>query len=33
MDAVTPVVPVKRAQESGARNLLRFLACGSVDDG
>ena len=33
MDAVTQAVAAERVQASGARNLLRFLACGSVDDG
>src|SRR5262245_20163004 len=33
MDAISPKVAAERAEENAARDLLRFVACGSVDDG
>src|SRR5437764_10379389 len=33
MDALSPKIADKRAQGSAARDVLRFVACGSVDDG
>jgi bifunctional enzyme CysN/CysC len=33
MDAISPKTAAERVQGSTARDLLRFVACGSVDDG